>query len=298
MARWHISLLVTGGLLVLLTLSGCSPRGGAGIPPTTAPAAVRPIEKGDEYVAIGDSYTVAPAADQWTDACLRTNRNYPHLVAEKLGLRLKDVSCGGAATTDVTAAQTTGATRIAPQAAALSRGTDLVTISLGANDFNAFRTVAVGCAALRFRDPAGAPCERADVAAKGRSLENTIAATERRLVDVIDHVAKRAPSARIMVIGYPEFFPENGPCAQFPLALGDYRFAHRFNELLVRAQERSAARTHVEYVDVFTASRGHNMCAQDPWIAGVRPASTDAMPLHPYPEEQQLVARLVLKQLS
>lgn len=289
MARWQISLLVAGMVLAIGAFVGLS-LGGA--------PEVRRIEKGDEYVAIGDSYTVAPALGRWTDPCMRTNKSYPHQIAETLELRLKDVSCAGAATTNVTATQTIRSTAVAPQADALSQDTDLVTISLGANDFDTFRTVALGCTALRSRDPAGAPCASADAAAKGQSLEHTMTAIERRLVNVIRHVAKRAPSARIIVVGYPEFFPEGGPCAQFPLALGDYRFAHRFNELLVRAQKRSAARAEVEYVDVFTASQGHDMCARDPWIAGMRSRSRTAMPLHPYPQEQELVAGLLLKRLS
>jgi len=296
MARRYISLLVTGGL-VLLTLAGCGQRDSPDVPPTAGPSDIRAIEKGDEYVAIGDSYTAAPGLGPSTNACAQSTMNYPHTVAAKLGLKLIDVSCGGATTTHVTRPQTIGSIRRPPQADALSRRTDLVTISLGANDFNAFGLVAFGCVAVRFQDLQGAPCQKAD-AASASTIESMIQVTEDRLIKAIRWVAERAPSARILVIGYPEIFPESGPCAQLPLAAGDYAFARRVNELLVRAQVRASTQRNVEYVDVFAASRGHDMCAQDPWIAGLYPKRPGASPLHPYPEEQQFVAGLLLDLLT
>jgi len=291
--------LITVALVVLGTLTGCStegdPRPGSHSNQT---AEVSTVKKGDEYVAIGDSYTAAPGAGPASDDCFQATTNYPRRVAAKLGLRLKDVSCVGAATSHVTRRQAFGSIRRPPQADALSRGTGLVTISLGANDFNTFGTVAFGCTALRFGDPSGAPCQTTDAAAPGRNVEQKTQETEQRLVDTIRLVQKRAPRARIVVVGYPEFFPSTGPCEELPIALGDYPFAHRINELLVRAQMRAAKRTHVEYVDVYTPSRGHDMCAQEPWIAGQNPTRTDAAPWHPYPEEQRLVANLLIELLT
>ncbi|HUP99452.1 MAG TPA: SGNH/GDSL hydrolase family protein [Aeromicrobium sp.] len=298
MARRQISLLGAGGLSVLLALAGCSHGNRPDIPPETRSGDVRAIEKGEEYVAIGDSYTSAPGTGSSADNCFQTTTNYPHKIAARLGLKLKDVSCGGATTEHVSAPQILGSTRRPPQADAVSPDTDLVTISLGANDSNIFSAVTFGCITLRSRDPAGAPCQQSDAAAVGRTVEQNTEETEQHLVDAIRLVAARAPAARIVVVGYPEFFPTTGPCAQFPLALGDYPFAHRINELLVRAQKRAAARTQAEYVDVFTASQGHDMCARDPWIAGLRPTRSDAMLLHPYPEEQRLVAELLVHLLT
>jgi lysophospholipase L1-like esterase len=298
MAPRQTSRLGVGGLSALLVLAGCNQGNLPDIPPETRPADVRMIEKGDEYVAIGDSYTSAPDTGASADTCFHTTTNYPHQVAARLGLKLKDVSCGGAKTDHVTAPQISGSTQRPPQADALSRGTRLVTVSLGANDFNTFTAATFGCIALRSADPSGAPCQKADATATGRTVEKNMDEIEQRIVDVIRLVAARAPRARIVVVGYPEFFPTTGPCEQLPLALGDYPFAHRINELLVRAQQRAAARTHAEYVDVFTASRGHDMCARDPWIAGLRPTRSGAMLLHPYPEEQRLVADLLVHLLT
>lgn len=303
MARWQVLLLVAGSLLVagivvvLMTLSGRVPSGPATKP--SKPAGSPPITAGAEYVAIGDSATGAPGNSEpaANDGCLQSSTNYPHKVAAKLGLKLTDVSCGGATTQQVQLSQPIGQFQVPPQVDALTPGTDLVTISLGGNDFGTFGSIVVYCTSLRGQDPAGAPCE-ADASRGSSVTEKHIETIEKRLVRAIRQVAERAPEARIIFVGYPEFFPESGPCTQLPLALGDYAFAHRVNELLVRAQKQAAERANVEFVDVYKPTRGHNMCSDDPWIAGAYPTRTDAIPYHPYPEEQQLVADLLVDRLS
>ena len=61
------------------------------------------------YVALGDSYTAGPVIPvQQTDplGCLRSDHNYPHLVAAALGVStFRDPSCSGAETGDMTNAQ-------------------------------------------------------------------------------------------------------------------------------------------------------------------------------------------------
>ena len=297
MARWRLPLLITGTTLAIA--AGVSwMLWSDQIQRHFDPDSSRTLEKGDEYVALGDSYTAAPGLGPSVDACEQTTLNYPNRVAAKLGLELIDVSCGGAQTTHVTKAQTVDSIRRPAQAKAVSRSTDLVTISLGGSDFGVLPHVGYGCAALRAEDPTGAPCQDADNAAEDGTFEDQVRTVEKRLVGVIKQVAERAPQARIVVVGYPEAFPKAGPCTQLPLADGDYAYAYRLVQVLVSAQEQAAARSKVEYVDVFAASRGHNMCSDDPWIAGVNPARDDAAPLHPYPEEQQLVADLLVDLLT
>ncbi|HVW32598.1 MAG TPA: SGNH/GDSL hydrolase family protein, partial [Acidimicrobiia bacterium] len=61
------------------------------------------------YVALGDSYTAGPGVpNQVPEAggCRRSDHNYPHLVAAALHLTdFHDVSCSGARTDHMTAAQ-------------------------------------------------------------------------------------------------------------------------------------------------------------------------------------------------
>lgn len=273
-------------VVVLATLGAC--RGGDD---TTGA-----LQPGDLYVALGDSYTAAPAngPPAAKDGCIRTTANYPHQVAERMDLKLTDVSCSGAMTEHVTRTQELGLVSRPPQIDAVSRETDLVTIGLGANDFNLFAGVAFACTRSRGADPTGSPCTTANAAAGAHSIERRIPQVQRRIAAVIRLVQRRAPKARIVVVGYPQIFPTAGPCEELPLADGDFPLARRFNELLVGAQKRAAAQTKVQYLDVFAATKGHDICAEEPWIAGAKPARPDAMFYHPYPEEQDAIADLLV----
>src|SRR5207237_9511985 len=61
------------------------------------------------YVALGDSYTAGPVIPVLQPdplGCLRSDHNYPHLVAPFLALPVfRDVSCSGATTDDMTQPQ-------------------------------------------------------------------------------------------------------------------------------------------------------------------------------------------------
>jgi hypothetical protein len=72
-----------------------------------------------KYVALGDSYTAGPVIPvQQTNptGCLRSDHNYPHLVATSIkGALLTDVSCSGAKTDDMTQPQSVDGGTNAPQ---------------------------------------------------------------------------------------------------------------------------------------------------------------------------------------
>ena len=93
-ARRRLAALLV--LLVAPLATACENRGSAQPSETEHPEPDPFI-----YVALGDSYTAAhgvPGTD-WLDGCLRSDRNYPHLVAEALPeVTLVDVSCSGTAT--------------------------------------------------------------------------------------------------------------------------------------------------------------------------------------------------------
>ena len=65
---------------------------------------------------------------------------------------------------------------------------------------------------------------------------------------------ERAPDAQIILVGYPQIFPDpaNGGCAQLPLATGDLGYARDVNVGLNESMAAAAKTTGVEYVDVFT----------------------------------------------
>lgn len=263
---------------------------------TTAPA--QAADADFRYVALGDSYTAAPLVPEVIPAggCFRSTQNYPHLIAAALGVTdFADVSCSGADTPDMWASQLAG---IPPQLDAVTADTDLVTVSIGGNDFSVFGTLVAYCPTLRASDPTGDPCRDA-MRADGRDrLLAAVHETRDRIVAVLEEVRRRAPQARIVVVGYLQIAPRDGTCPdRLPLADGDVAYAVQVNQRLTQALRQAAARTGADYVDVWRASQGHDVCSADPWING-QYFSPVAAPYHPFASEQAAVAQLVLDEID
>ena len=87
------------------------------------------------YVALGSSMAAGPGIPpRAKDAPLRAGRsaaNYPHLVAQRLGLDLVDVTYSGATTAHVLTDRQHDAP---PQASVLDGSEALVTVTIGGND--------------------------------------------------------------------------------------------------------------------------------------------------------------------
>lgn len=273
-------------------------------PPSSSSPSPSPSPSGQaiEYVALGDSYTAAPLVPT-TDvaqSCLRSTGNYPHLVAaQRPEIRLLDVSCSGADTTDMTGRQSSRGQTQEPQLDAVSAETDLVTIGIGANDFRFFGSLAVSCLQLAETDPKGSPCRRNNGGAAGTNrLLDRLPRIQQRIMGVIGEVRERAPDATVVVVNYPQILPKKGTCPSvMPLADGDYAFLDEVNEALSDAVLAAAEESGVVSVDVYAASRGHDVCSDEPWVNGVITDPGQALALHPFAAEQQAVAELILDEL-
>ncbi|QBR93962.1 SGNH/GDSL hydrolase family protein [Nocardioides euryhalodurans] len=295
---------LTGAVLAAaLLLGGCSDSGsGAAAPPDPAPSSepTDPPQPALSYVALGDSFTAAPGIPETdtSDGCLRSSRNYPALVAEALesdrDVTLADRSCSAADTTSLAGPQEIGREALPPQLDALDRDTDLVTLSMGGNDFGVFLQLVGGCVSLSQQDPAGSPC--ADAAGRqGDLLTTTQQEIEQRLVTAVREIQSRAPRAQVLLVGYPQLAPAAGECPDLlPLASGDLPFARTVNKTLTDNLARAAERTGTTYVDVWSASAGHDICADAPWVNGQVGQQGGAIPFHPLPAGQQGVADLVV----
>ena len=245
------------------------------------------------YVALGDSYSAAPLVPvtDVAQGCFRSSANYPSLVAEALGAQLDDRSCGGARTEDLTRSQLAG---VPPQARALRPDTQLVTVGLGGNDGGVFSSLVNRCSALARQDPEGSPCETAMTAGGTDRLLTTLQATRARLTTALREVERRSPDARVLAVGYPQIVRAGSPCPELPLAAGDYAYAERVNRALTDAVRGAARAAGVTYVDVWAASRGHDICSDQPWVNGSVTDQSAAAAYHPFAVEQRAVAKLVL----
>jgi hypothetical protein len=282
-ARVRRALLGGALAVVLAALAGC----GGGPPARIGDSPYSP------YVAMGDSYTAGPLSPvQSGDGCLRSSANYPALVAARLHIPdVVDRSCGGARITDLLH----GGNGHEPQVDALTRDTRLVTIGVGGNDDDIAATLYTTCFALATSAPTGSPCEDSMRRSDGTDrLLSAMPGIEDRMAGLLEEVRRRAPGAKVLVVGYPQGVPDAGTCPdRLPLATGDYAYFRRVMDALNASLRRATGAAGDVWVDTWRASKGHDVCSDDPWINGATPLPGKAAALHPLESEQKAVARLV-----
>lgn len=265
----------------------------------------------DSYVALGDSYTAGPGIPSRTGTptgCDRSDRNYPALVARELGIGasdFRDMSCSGATITDLTAPQTTDSGTNPAQFSALTDTTGLVTIGIGGNDIG-FSKLIKQCAKsgiFYFATGSGkytgddAPCRSRYVDDGTDEIRQKIDKAGERLADTLAEVGRRAPQARVYVVGYPAILPsEAGDCGrEMGLAPGDVTFLYEEQQRLNTTLRTQAEAAGAGYVDTYAPSTGHDACSarESRWIEPLIPLAA-AAPVHPNARGERGMADAVL----
>lgn len=279
---------------LLCAVSACASSAAQSTPSSTSAGQGDPSASPSplKYVALGDSYTSAPLVPvtDVANGCFRSSANYPSLVAKDLGADLEDRSCGGAVRDSLTKSQFPD---VPPQLGALTADTDLVTIGIGGNDGGVFQQLTHRCAGLASSDPGGAPCKVALTSGGRDTLLTTLKQTGRDLAGTLNEIRTRAPRAKVLVVGYPQIVAAHDACDELALARGDYPWAAKVNVALNAALKTAAAASGTAYVDVYRASKGHDVCSDDPWINGSATDQKRAAAYHPFAVEQAAVAKLV-----
>lgn len=252
------------------------------------------------YVALGDSYAAGTLTGKLTGTpagCLRSVDDYPHVVQRTLrATTFSDVTCSGATTSDVAGTQDVLDGRNPPQLSAVTTDTTLVTITLGGNDVG-FLSIIEHCASLM---PSGSPCKNHYTAGGTDQLAARIAATAAKVAAVLAAVHRKAPHARVLLVGYPDLLPRSGGCwprVPFTDSDADYlRGVEMRLDAMLAAQARAG---HAQYVDTYTPSLDHDMCAPASvrWIEPLLPTSP-AAPFHPNATGEVHMAAAVLAVLG
>ena len=257
------------------------------------------------YVALGDSYTAGSLIPNQVGTpadCFRSDRNYPSLTAQALGLTLRDVSCSGAATVHTTAPQAgllLGGTN-PPQLDGVTPDTELVTVQIGAND-TGIVALAANCVLAGAIAPTGSAC-RASNSSGGRDLvRERIAAAAPKIAAVLRGIHQRAPSARVALVGYPAIAPTDGTnCYSLvPLSPDDVAYVNELFVAMNAMLAEQAAANDAEYVDTYTSTVGHHFCAlpETRWFEGPLPSDI-AYPYHPNARGEAAMARSAIAVLS
>jgi lysophospholipase L1-like esterase len=205
-----------------------------------------------KYVALGDSYSSGTGAGSYGDSggCKRSANSYPRLWANaNAPSSFAFVACSGAVTSDV----------LNNQVSAVTSDTALVTISIGGNDAG-FADVMTDCNL------------GSDSACVSRNQEaqnfarNTLPG---RLNNVYTQIRNRAPSARVVVLGYPHIYELDGSCW---VGLSETKRAaiNQSSDVLSSVTSGRAAAFGFTYIDARNTFRGHEICASGArWINSV-----------------------------
>jgi lysophospholipase L1-like esterase len=255
-------------------------------------------------VALGDSYTsglmlpLAPASKPF--GCLRSAASYPTLVAKALKAsgELIDVACEGAGVSDMTGAQQTPIGTNPPQFDALKSDDSLVMLTLSGDDLG-FTHVLDECMLLSVTDVKGSPCEAHYAQGGANQLARLIAAEAPKMTGILNQIHIRAPHARVLLLGYPDLFPQTGGCwPVVPITDGDIAYLRATEVKLNAMLAGVATATGTTYLNTYAPTIGHDFCqarsAKD--IEGLIPTSF-AYSFHPNAHGQSVMAAQVLAAL-
>lgn len=260
-------------------------------------------EVGAHYVALGDSYAAGSGVLPEEDAtvCMRSQLNYPKLVAQQLhATTFHDATCGGATLTDLYDRQAAlvGGGSANPQFDALTPDTTLVTMTMGGNDIG-LAIKALSCINA-FPPPYGRSCTE-DLTANGRDeFAERLAGLAPVYAHALDDIRARAPKATVMIVGYPTVVPAGG-CPQQPTWPSDIDYLRHTLDSLNDLLRTTAGQHGAVYVDTATPSVGHDICAapDQQWINGLLPSlnTSSVAPLHPNAVGEQQLANAVVAAL-
>jgi len=248
---------------------------------STAPAHAQPPH-GDHYVALGSSYASGPGlAPQLDTRCGRSGVDYPHLLAQRIGAVLTDVTCSGAVTANIVSrTQRTRSGGIVPlQIGAVTPDTTLVTISIGGNDLNLIgEMIGRSCrSALTSAAPTVATAPGAAVralrtctafASTSEPPASKVTALEHDLADVVRAVRSRAPHAKVLLVQYLSVVDARATtCPGVVMSPADANATRHTYDELVTATRDAAEATGATSADIPDADQ-HTACSPAPWVNG------------------------------
>ncbi|MEV7342488.1 SGNH/GDSL hydrolase family protein [Streptomyces sp. NPDC093544] len=201
------------------------------------------------YVALGDSYSSGVGAGSYISSsgnCKRSTKAYPYLwAAAHSPSSFNFTACSGARTGDVVASQLTP----------LNSSTGLVSLSVGGNDAG-FADVMTTCVLQ-----SQSSCLSRIATAKAY-VDSTLPG---KLDTVYSAISAKAPSAHVVVLGYPRFYKLNGSCLT-GLTEAERAAINGAADYLDTAIAKRAANHGFTFGDVRGKFTGHEICSGSAWL--------------------------------
>lgn len=309
----------------------CGVAAGPGLPPIGPPPEERPpwespdpLERATwgDYVALGDSYSSGEGAFDYgaagsDEGCHGSAHAYSQVIHDRYDFDGDMVfgACTGARLEHLTGDY--GDHGQGAQADLLDEDTSLVTMSLGGNDVD-WAALVSHCIQAELARGDDDDCE----ADKDGEVSDRIEGLRDDFEAAYEELRERAPNARIVIVGYPRFFPEppegnfsyqTGPVSHTLIDARTQAWintkARQLNDLMAEVATDSG----VEFVDAYDAFDGHELTSGDPWMWGVDldggsawdaisggdvGALIDSRSFHPNRDGQAALAELVDAQMA
>ena len=257
-----------------------------------------------QMVALGSSFAAGPGIEPVTNRLAkRSGRNYAHLVAESLGTDLVDATVSGATTaTILNSSQRVGRQKFAPQINAVHAGADLVTITAGGNDLGYIGGV-LGHAVLHRIERLRLLRPAVRWLASRYPLTDVTPDRARNatdgLVGIVDAVRRKAPGARVILVGYLPLFGADTVAGEGnPFDADELAHFRRTADTLSRVFADAASESGADVVNAADYDQRHTLGTSEPWVFGLRPIRSVASSFHPTPAGMRAVAALLVAHLT
>ena len=216
-----------------------------------ATAQASPLAAATGYVALGDSYSSGVGAGSYIGSsgdCDRSTKAYPYLwQAAHAPASFSFMACSGAKTGDV----------LNSQLGTLGASTGLVSITIGGNDAG-FSDVMMTCVLQ-----SDSACLSRIATAKAY-VDSTLPG---QLDNVYWAIRAKAPSAHVVVLGYPRFYKLGTTCVG--LSETKRSAINGAADYLDAAIAKRAADHGFTFGDVRTTFSGHEICSGSSWLHSV-----------------------------
>jgi hypothetical protein len=260
----------------------------------SSPEPPPPPATADTYVAVGDSFSSGEGTGilnfllgtdiPWYNECHRSTKAYSYVDKSLKGMPSKYEfhACSGAIVEDFftpyplnhpSGIAFSNMTETHAQLDWVDSRSKIVTLTIGGNNVK-FPEVMNYCATrLNFES-----CEKFYGGSVDGSIANLAKSAGGRvhdnLPDLFGAIKAKAPSAKVIVLGYPRLFPEKVK-SNCNIAVGWAFLASDMNwingETVKLNQVTRAAATNAgfQFVDVYNALKGHELCTRQPYVNGV-----------------------------
>jgi lysophospholipase L1-like esterase len=219
--------------------------------------------------ALGSSFAAGPGIEPVADAtAMRSEKNYAHQLADRLGARLVDLTVSGATTANIidTPQQISEGLEYPPQVEGVPADADVVTITAGGNDLQ-FAGAMLYVAWLRCEPESPIVPMLGPMFSDGIPFPTKQAVEQATagLAKVIEKARVQAPAARVLLVDYLTVLDE-ASARVTPFSDEELSQFLVIQSAIGGVFGDAATRTGAELILASSLSAGHALGSPEPWV--------------------------------